>query len=680
MFKPRKSIIILSVVSIIVIVLFLHAREAAHRLHRDPEVLMNRYYLLRQSNPEAANNALLILLQQDKNHVQALEELSQIYLQQHHLAQAKPLLAQLHQLKPEEQAYTFELASLYYEEGNWDKAQQLLDELKKGTNWDYKLKAQTLLSQMDSYLPFYQHKALVSSISTEEQPQASGLTTILLNYFYTIQHNEPEKAAQLLSLLDTLTADNTAIPLEMGYLSLQRKENKQAISHFLKAYALKPNPELALQLAYLYASDKQESEAAQFFLLAMTAQDLKIKRAAAKGYAVVNSSQPSPSKLALTQIPKTHDSLLLDQFYLLKKHNKQAAWELIQQIITQYPNNLTALKEAGFLAIDLKQRNDAIRYFSRAYELCYQPDLAMQLGYLYDEPNGMKTISTDKYWAYHYFNLATRAADKQLALRAQNAMTNLSGLQTKVLPPPYFSEVFFDPFSQSRFGITVRPLVGRLGIEHDNRWQSKTYFVFRRTQDNKSENAGQVPQIYEDNVQILGVGEQITPFAAIPLVGFFEAGRAYDLVYRDRNRWRNDVRAGLMYYNEFGAKPAYFEHITANAKYYSTVYGDVTYFSRYKNNIIATVKTHQGLRLWQYHSTMLNVYLSGRVIEDTNRDFFNNIAEVGPGIGFIPSNRYKIELRYEHINGMYLPVGNSTNPYGKYYINNLVQLFFYTKL
>ena len=467
----------------------------------------------------------------------------------------------------------------------------------------------------------------------------------------------------------------------MGYLSLQKKDPTEAIVHFLKAYNLKPTPEIALQLAYLYAGTKQEYEAAQFFLLAMTSSDSQIKEAAGKGYFVVTHSDLPSSNLVLVQNKKTSaESLLMDQFYLLKKHNKNAAWELIKQIIARYPNKLAALKEGGFLAIELKHRNEAINYFSKAYDLSYQSDLAMQLGYLYDQADGIKTISTDKYWAYHYFNLATHTVDKQLELRAQNAMTNLSGLQTKALPKPYFSEVFFDPFTQSRFGLTVRPLVGRLGIEHDNRWQSKSYFVFRRTQDNKSANSGQVPQIYEDNVQILGIGEQITPFAPLPIVGFLEVGRAYDLVDRDRNRWRNDVRSGFMYYNEFGARPAYFDHPIANANYYSTVYGDITYFSRYNNNIIATGKTHQGLRLWQYHSSMLNLYVTGRVIEDTNRDFFNNIAEIGPGVGFIPSNRYKVELRFEHINGKYLPVGNSSNPYGKYYINNMVQLFFYTKL
>ena len=469
--------------------------------------------------------------------------------------------------------------------------------------------------------------------------------------------------------------------LELGYSALQQRQEKDAILYFLQAYNLSHNPEVALQLAYLYAGEKKEKTAVSFFLIASSSSNQHIAQLAAKAYLVVQQAINTPSNsFVKNAAPKSQVNNLLDEFYLLKRHHSKAAYQLIQRIINQYPDNLLALKEGGYLAIKLNYRNDAITYFTKAYYLAYEPEIALQLAYLYDLPNGRHALSTDKYWSYHFFNLATHTTNKQRELQAQNAMTNLSGQQTKVMPEPYFSEFFFDPFSQTRFGLTINPMVWRLGIEQDNQWQAKTYFVFRRTQDNKSRQAGQVPQIYEDGVQILGIGEQITPISSLPLVAFIEGGRAYDLFYRNRDRWRNDLRAGLMYYNEYGSRPAYFSHATANFNYYSTVYGDATYFSRYQNNVIANLKTHQGLRLMQYHSSMLNVYLTGRVIQDTNRDFYNNIAELGPGIGFIPSNRYKVELRFEHINGMYLPVKNSTNPYGKYYINNTIQLFLYIKL
>lgn len=675
MFKLRKSIIFLILLCLGLILLIFQAHQDTLKLHRDSRVLLDRYYLLRESNPEAAKNALKILLQQDKHHTQALQELSQIYLREGNFSKALPLLIELQQSNRQNLDYTVQLASVYYDYGYWEQAYALLNELKQSPSWNYKLKAQELLTHMSSYLPFYKNNASIVRLKPEPLISQSRVVTILLNYYFQLKKAASPNALQLINLLKTLDGNNRTIFLELGYLSLQKSNNKQALSYFLNAYELGADSEIALQLAYLLAAEKKETQAAAFFLIAMRSDNLKIRQAAINAYALMNTTSH------LANPTNTHsETMLMDRFYLLKKQNKEAAWLLIKRIIASKPHSVLALKEGGFLAIELRHRKEALSYFSKAYDLTYDPHLAIQLGYLYDATKSSKTPYTDKYWAYHYFHLTTQTDDKVLALRAQNAMTNLSGLQTKALPEPYFGEIFFDPFTQSRFGITVRPLVGRIGIEHDNRWQSKSYFVFRRTQDNKSINAGQVPQIYEDNVQVLGVGEQIRPIASFPLVGFVEVGRAYDLIDRQRNRWRNDVRSGFMYYNEFGALPAYFEHPTANANYYSTLYGDITYFSRYDNNFIANAKTHQGIRLWQYHSMMLNVYATGKVIEDTNRDFFNNIAEIGPGIGFIPSNRYKLELRFEHLNGVYLPVGTSFNPYEKYYTNNLVQLLFYTKL
>lgn len=335
-------------------------------------------------------------------------------------------------------------------------------------------------------------------------------------------------------------------------------------------------------------------------------------------------------------------------------------------------NQLMLLKQAGFLAIQHNRTHEAIDYFSKAYQLSHDPRLAMQLGYLYDKID-------DKPKAYHAFKLATLSKNKKRSLCAENNMTSLSGLQTKTLTKPYFSEIFFNPFSQTRFGLTVKPLIARLGVEQTNRLKTREYLFLRRTEDNKSKNLGQLSQIYEDNVQIMGVGGQLTPLSSLPVVAFLETGAAYDLIYRDRNRWRGDLRTGFMYYDEWGSKPAYFDSMKLSTRYYSYVYGEATYFTRY-SNVIAGVKTHQGIRLLQYHTSMLNLYATGRMITDTQRQFFNNFAEVGPGIEFVPNNRFNVKVLFEHVHGVYLPAGATPNPYRQYYENTLVQLLFYVKI
>lgn len=485
---------------------------------------------------------------------------------------------------------------------------------------------------------------------------------VLMDRYYLLQHTNPAAAKAALTIILRQNAHYHPALTELSQVTLKEQHGASSLPFYTSNALIK---EQAVQ-------DEVMNSACS------------MSEAQRNPETVVQLSQSTLRSIQTTHpvIPPPCSSLpcLLNRFYALKQQDKQAAWQLIQQIIELYPENSTALKEGAFLAINLGYRNEAISYLSRAYRLNAQAELAMQLAYLYTESGAPTNQTTNEYLAYHYFNVAAHSKDRQLKNRAQNALTNLAGTQTKRLPAPYFSELFFDPLSQSRFGLTVRPLIARLGIEAHNRWHSKAYLVFRQTEDNKSINAGQLPQIYEDNARIIGVGAQVTPMPSIPIIAFIEAGKAYDLIYRNRNRWRNDLRGGLMYYNERGASPGYFDSLQFSMNYYATIYGDITYFSRYSNNIIGTLKTQQGIRLAQYHSSMLNLYVSGRIIEDTNRDFFNNIAEIGPGIGFIPSNRYSVELRFEHINGMYLPVGHSNNPYGKYYENNTVFLYLYTKL
>ncbi|MDA9271989.1 tetratricopeptide repeat protein, partial [bacterium] len=548
MFK-RRIYILVALLMLVFMVIFFVALRQTKNMHRDPAVLMNKYYRLKTVNPDAAQQALLILLSQDKNYIPAMKEASQWYLRQQDFKQALPMLERLHERLPQRDEYTFQLAYLYYQNGKWSKARHLFSMLDNKIAGTKKIEAQQALLAMQSYLPFYQFE------SNHQTVTALPVTTPL------------------------------GVPKPQGVGS-----------------GLKP------------------------------------------------------------------EDRLLNQFYAMKKNNKASAEKSIESINRQYPHHLSILKEGGFLAIEQHHPYEAIDYFSQAYALTYQPSLAMQLGYLYDQVN-------DKPTAYQYFKLATRSDDPTLALCAENAMTNLAGLQTKALPAPYFFEVFFNPFSQTRFGLTVRPLVIRLGVEQDNALHTKQYAFFRRTDDNESMNLGQISQIYEDNVQITGIGGQITPIKGIPIVGFLEAGAAYDLVYRNRAPWRGDLRGGFMYYNEFGTKAAYFDKLTLSTNYYSDLYGDATYFTRYNNNVIAGVKTHQGIRLLQYHSSMLNLYATGRVIADTQRQFYNNIAEIGPGIEFIPTNRFNnVKIRFEHINGVYLPAGATPNPYSQYYTNTLVQL------
>ncbi|HBI22353.1 MAG TPA: hypothetical protein DDY37_07220 [Legionella sp.] len=408
-----------------------------------------------------------------------------------------------------------------------------------------------------------------------------------------------------------------------------------------------------------------------------------------------------------SRAPHRDLQVLMDMYYRLKQSNPNAAEKALSIVLQQDENYLPALREGSQWYLHEKNLARARPLLERLHALLpensrYAAQLARVI-LLSLEKGTHRPCRVQAQWALNamasYLPVYTDAShvvlkDHKVGSVARTHLTimktkqsaasvmptHLGGLQIKALPAPYFSEIFFTPFTQSRFGLTVRPFIARAGVEQGNRFQTKQYVFLRRTDDNRSRNFGQISQIYEDDVQITGVGAQVKPFPSLPVVGFVEAGTAYDLVYRDRDRWRGDLRAGFMYYQNIGCQPAYDDVLNISLNYYGEWYADMIYFSRYQNNVIGGAVTRHRIRALQYKSSVVNVYVVGRALTDTQRVFYNNFAEIGPGIGFVPSNRFNLQLRFEHLQGIYLPAGAIPNPYPKHYTNNVVQLLFYVKL
>jgi tetratricopeptide (TPR) repeat protein len=485
--------------------------------------------------------------------------------------------------------------------------------------------------------------------------------SVLMTTYYRLKTTNPSVAKAALLLALKQNPDYLPALKEGSQWYVKAGDLASAQPLLERLHGLLPDDDgYAYQLAYSYYEEGNWYEARHLFLVLSQSASARFRQQAQQALTAMASFVSGFADLAVVErMPVFHS---VAPFVFKTKDKLQ-------------PHRIThTLKELAYRALHFGQHERAIAYLKRDYAATHQPDVAMQLGYLYEHKHDMVR-------AYRFFQHATQSRDTALALRAQRALTQLSGLQMKAMPTPYYGEVFFNPFSQSRFGLTVTPFLARAGVEQDNPLQTKEYVFLRRTSDNRSENLGQLSQIYEDNVEILGVGGQVKPMARIPAIAFVEAGNAYDLVYQDRDRWRGDLRAGLMYYQDFGCQPSYYDRLTWGHAYYSDWYADATYFTRYNNNVIAGVRTRQGIRLLQYHSSMLNLYWVGRAITDTNRIFYNNFAEMGPGLALVPSNRFNVQVRLEHVNGVYLPAGTvPPNPYSKHYTNNLIQMLFYIRV
>lgn len=536
--------------------------------------------------------------------------------------------------------------------------------------------------------------------------QSSGFRRdpeVLMNKYYRYKFKNPMAAKKALEVI--LAQDPNDLPalVELSEMFLDEENYREAIKLLERIHANAPGMSLyTYQLGYAYyKTGHWEKAKALFQKVMLNASEADWQLKARTGIHAMASflpfyqdeahvdwaekkplkqigtaNEPVSTRVLASPVVSTPKSKGLSHFYALRYLHKKRAFTYIQRYLMHHPLDATALKEAGYLALSLHQRALAIDYLTRAYVITHESKLAMQLAYLYNDAGENKL-------AYRYFEWVTYAkADQSSTLDAENAMTKLRGQQTKLLPSPYFGEFFAMPFTQTRFGLTVTQFIERLGVEQENAWRTREYIFSQTTDDNQSKAAslGQISQIFEDDVQIVGVGAQMSPLKNIPLIVYGEMGAAYDLVYRDRPRWRSDFRGGYMYYQEAGKTPAYYPEPRWSLDYYSLYYNDLTYFSRYQNNVIGVARSHQGIRLLQYKSSIVNVYARGLMVYDVQRLFYNNYAEIGPSIGFIPSNRYNLEVRYDLIRGVYLPAGATPNPYGKYYNNQLLQLLLYVKL
>lgn len=361
----------------------------------------------------------------------------------------------------------------------------------------------------------------------------------------------------------------------------------------------------------------------------------------------------------------------LERYYRLKKYNKTLSYELIKELNKKSPNELTILREAGESAIANHHYKEAEFFLKHSYALAPSDELAMELGYLNQELG-----NTDQ--SINYFRQATHSKNRKLANTANQSINNLIPSSFGLIPSPYFSDLYFAPFYFSRFNLTVTPLIFRAGRELNNDNHLKLYFISRYTKDNRSRIGPQIDTIYEDNLWTYGLGMSLQPISSWPMIGFVEIGKAKDLIWRRRKRIRNDLRAGLTY-GTYWQNIVYLNNtIKSPFIFDGEIYANGIFFSRYDNNFIVFSTLKESLTVAKYKNIPLKLFLMAQASVDTNREFYNNIFEWGPGVSLIIKNN--LNMSFQKRFGYYFPIKTRTvNPYPSTYGNNVWQLNVYLK-
>jgi hypothetical protein len=176
------------------------------------------------------------------------------------------------------------------------------------------------------------------------------------------------------------------------------------------------------------------------------------------------------------------------------------------------------------------------------------------------------------------------------------------------------------------------------------------------TKDTRS-TGGNLPAIFSDNVATLGVGfgAQAGPYAIVRAEANLAANLVRTTDHPDPAEADTRVLGAISRRWERPNTPGFFE-----------VYGSAGYYSRHRDNGIAYLQLRGGRRL---SSTQpLYGYLRLNLIKDTNRDFYNNAAEAGPGLEWRAGGPLNLSARAEYLVGVYYGIeGRDPNPFGPSY-------------
>ncbi len=653
------------------------AMKKTRSVQRDIPTLLNFYYNYKEKNPLKAKEALDLILKQDPSNAIAIHAKGNWFIQQGDTHAALIFLQNNHALYPQNANIELELAKLYIILNQAAQAKPLLKKLLTSDSPDLKKKSTIL------YQATYPQEAIqttpINYISYIEPIHITAKQDLSPLYakVQDIIKLQPDSARNYLHLIISMDPNAQEAYVKLGYLELQQNNSDVALQYFLKAFAIQADAQLAVQIGYIYAKKRDRTQALFFFNYGAAYGNQELKQQSLKALAFLKENPVETQPNKGSEATLSPEGKLWNLFYKNKLNRPAIALKAINRLLQMHPDDIRTLKEAAYFAMAQKNSSGAIALWSRAYNLERNPEYALSIAYLYDAKN-------NKPKAFHFFDLASKTMDMSIKTKAELAMTSMGGSQFQFLPKPYFAEFYSAPFYFSRFDLGVLPIITRTGITVNENHRTDAYASLRRTKDNRSGTVqgliiqNSISQIFEDNVAIYAAGLRTYPWPKIPLQTFVEIGQAEDLVYRNRTQWRSDVRGGLVYYNAWGKKPTWTAGLTFPWKWVSTLYGDTIYYSRYNNNIIGTVWFRPGLRVATFQSASLDFYLANYLILDKNREFFNNVYSLGPGIAFQPSNRINVVLRLEALQGYYIPVNSPTpNPYRSKYYNNLAMVEVY---
>ncbi|WP_307878506.1 tetratricopeptide repeat protein [Acinetobacter seifertii] len=351
-----------------------------------------------------------------------------------------------------------------------------------------------------------------------------------------------------------------------------------------------------------------------------------------------------------------------DRFYKIEQSQPQEAEKILVELSKLTPTDIKVWKSLTYLQIRLEKRDEALQSLRQARALAPQDDtLKLQEAYLLNQQKKNRN-------ALVLFKELTSSSDPAIAAKATQAVKNLSGGEVK----PYFGDIYFAPSYESRYDDVIFPLKVRYGKNIDN-GRAQAYGFLNLNRDTKSQG-GVRPEIIDENAVTLGVGANYQPWTSIPIRAYVEVGGSYDLIDRNRKKFRESVVGGVTGYQEWYSH-SNCNHTLCLDNYFTDLYGNVATYSREDYNVIGDLRLRTGLNLYKGDNGTVQAYVKLHGLADSKNEYYNNLFEYGPGISWQPFNYQPIKLRVERLYGNYfkdVPVNTKDH-----YNNTRVELVFY---
>lgn len=351
-----------------------------------------------------------------------------------------------------------------------------------------------------------------------------------------------------------------------------------------------------------------------------------------------------------------------DKFYKLEQSQPEEAEKILLELGQLTPQDLKVWKSLTYLQIRLNKQNEAIQSVRKAEQLAPQDEqLKLQEAYLLNQQKRNKE-------ALVIFKDLSASSDPEMASKAQQAVQNLSASAV----PSTFKDVYFAPSYESRYDDFIFPLKMRYGKNLDN-GRAQVYGFVNLNRDTKSKG-GVRPEIIDENAVTVGVGANYQPWQSIPVRAYLEVGGSYDLIDRNRDKFRESVVGGVTGYQEWYANPAVEQRSIWN-DYFTDLYGNVASYSREDYNVIADLRLRSGFNLYRGEAGTVQAYGKLHTLADSEGENYNNLFEYGAGVAWQPFNYVPVKLRVERLYGHYFKdaLADGTDRYN----NTRTELVFY---